>query len=48
MIAEGGIHIPEQAKKIQELGVLAQVVGGAITRPHEITARFIKAIKQAE
>ena len=44
VIAEGRIHYPEQAKKMLELGATSIVVGGAITRPLEITSRFIKAI----
>jgi len=45
LIAEGHIHYPEQARKALECGAFALVVGGAITRPAEITARFTAAIK---
>lgn len=46
IIAEGHIHYPEQAKKALEAGAFALVVGGAITRPAEITARFVSAIRK--
>ena len=47
IIAEGHIHYPEQAKKVLEAGAFALVVGGAITRPAEITARFVSAIGES-
>ncbi|NLU10207.1 MAG: N-acetylmannosamine-6-phosphate 2-epimerase [Tepidanaerobacter acetatoxydans] len=46
VIAEGGIWTPEDIKKIFSLGVHAAVVGSAITRPMEITKRFVSAIEE--
>ena len=45
IIAEGGIWTPEQLKHVFDLGVHTAVVGTAITRPMDITKRFIEAIK---
>lgn len=45
LISEGRISTPEEAKKCLELGATAVVVGAAITRPLQITERFIKGIK---
>jgi putative N-acetylmannosamine-6-phosphate epimerase len=45
VVAEGLYWTPEQVCKAFELGALAVVVGTAITRPDEITDRFVQAIK---
>lgn len=45
VIAEGNIMTPQMLKRVFELGVYATVVGGAITRPKDITARFAHEIK---
>lgn len=48
VIAEGKIHSPEQLRRVfAECRVYSAVVGGAITRPQEITARFVKAIEHS-
>lgn len=46
VIAEGGIWTPDQLKKILDLGAWSAVIGGAITRPLEITKRFVAAISR--
>lgn len=44
IIAEGGIWYPEQLKKAIDIGVHAAVVGTAITRPMDITKRFVSSL----
>jgi N-acylglucosamine-6-phosphate 2-epimerase len=44
VFGEGRFHTPEQVRQALDVGATAVVVGGAITRPREITARFVKAI----
>lgn len=45
VIAEGNVITPEMFKQVTDLNVHCTVVGGAITRPKEITKRFIQAIE---
>jgi N-acylglucosamine-6-phosphate 2-epimerase len=45
IIGEGRFYSPEQVKMALENGATAVVVGGAITRPKEITERYVKAIQ---
>lgn len=44
VVAEGGIWTPDQLKAVLEAGAWTAVIGGAITRPLEITKRFVAAI----
>ena len=44
LIAEGRIATPEQARAALDSGAWAVIVGGAITRPQQITARFVRAV----
>ena len=45
VIAEGGISSPEQLRRLFGLGIHSAVVGSAITRPMEITKRYIQAVR---
>lgn len=45
VIAEGGIWSPEQLREAFDCNIFAAVVGTAITRPMDITKRFVEAIK---
>lgn len=45
VIAEGNVDTPERAARCLALGAHAVVVGGAITRPQQITRRFTEAIR---
>lgn len=46
VIAEGGFWQPDQVVKAFQLGAFSVVVGSAITRPLEITKRFVKALQK--
>lgn len=46
VIAEGNVVTPEMAARCLALGAHAVVVGGAITRPQQITRRFVDAIAE--
>ena len=45
LFAEGRIHTPEEARAALEAGAFAVIVGGAITRPRQITERFCSFLK---
>jgi len=45
LLAEGRYHTPEQVTEALKAGATCVVVGGAITRPQEITRRFLRAIE---
>jgi N-acylglucosamine-6-phosphate 2-epimerase len=45
VVAEGRIATPQEARAALDAGAWAVVVGGAITRPQLITARFVAALR---
>lgn len=47
VIAEGKITTPDELKKAFDIGVHAAVVGGAITRPQQITAQFVAVLPKS-
>lgn len=44
IIGEGGIWYPEQLREALDTGIITAVVGTAITRPMDITKKFVSAI----
>ncbi len=44
VLAEGHIHTPDEALRALRLGAWAVVVGSAITKPVDLTERFVRAI----
>ena len=46
VIAEGGIWSPEDLKNVYKSGAFSAVCGTAITRPMDITKRFVKALEE--
>lgn len=49
VIAEGKINTPEDLKQVfEQCGVFSAVVGGAITRPQQITKRFVDKLNEGK
>lgn len=46
VMAEGRIWTTEDARKALEMGAYGLIIGGAITRPAQITERFVKTIQE--
>lgn len=44
VIAEGRISSPAEARRMLDAGAFSVVVGGAITRPQQIAAKFVAAL----
>lgn len=44
IIMEGRVWEPQEVTKSFEFGAYAVVIGSAVTRPHEITRRFVQAV----
>lgn len=44
IVAEGKLHSPNDLKSAYEANVYTAVIGGAITRPYEITKRFMSVL----
>jgi N-acylglucosamine-6-phosphate 2-epimerase len=44
IILEGRVWEPAEVRKAFELGAWSVVIGSAVTRPHEITRRFVNAV----
>lgn len=43
IVLEGRVWEPSDVKKAFQLGAFSVVIGSAVTRPHEITKRFVQA-----
>ena len=48
IIAEGGIWSPDDLINVYKAGAFSAVCGTAITRPMDITKRFVKALEREE
>lgn len=46
VVAEGGIWSPEELRKTLDVGAYTAVVGTAITRPMDITKRYVEGLKR--
>lgn len=46
VIGEGGIWVPDDLKNVYKAGAFSAVCGTAITRPMDITKRFVKALEE--
>jgi N-acylglucosamine-6-phosphate 2-epimerase len=44
IVLEGRVWHPEEVTRAFEMGAYAVVIGSAVTRPHEITRRFVNAV----
>lgn len=48
IIAEGGIWSPDDLRSVYKAGAFSAVCGTAITRPMDITKRFVKALEDLQ
>ena len=48
IIAEGGIWVPQDLLNVYKAGAYSAVCGTAITRPMNITKRFVNALEEAD